>query len=73
MGAGHQWVLPRARNGAINILMTDEGTEFTLSEFADDTKGSRSVHLLEGREGLQRYLEWLERWAKAKSMRCNKA
>ena len=61
--------------GVFNIFAgdMDSGTECTLGKFADDTKLCGVVDMLKGRDGIQRDLDRLHRWACANLTNFNKA
>mgnify|MGYP001855589721 CR=1 FL=1 len=56
----------------IFVSDVDDGTQRTLSIFADDTKLSIEVNAEEGRDAIQKDLDKIKRWALVNLMRFNK-
>jgi len=58
----------------LDIFISNIGSwiECTLSKFADDTKLCGAVDTQEGRDGIQRDLDRLQRWARANLMKFSK-
>ena len=58
-----------------NIFVSDTNSENErpISEYDDDTNLCDAVHVLEGRDAIQRDLDRLERWVCANLMKFNKA
>ena len=71
-GSVPQLLVLRALPFDIFVSDIDDGIKCTLSKFAGECKLSGMADTLEGRKGIQRDLDRLEKWAHVNIMRFNK-
>lgn len=57
----------------IFISYTDNQIEHTLSKFANNVKLSSAIYTIEGRDAIQKCLDWHEKWMHLNIMRFSKA
>ena len=66
-------VSPRVLSWVQCSLASGSAINCTLGKFADDTKLSGTVHMIEGKDAIQTDLDRLEKWAYVNQMKFNRA